>query len=308
MKKIVSFLLVTVMVFSIALDSFAMERIMTTPVLIDEYAGNTGVFYAYSLPYCGEEWNAIVFVSDEAEKAKLTATSINSKGDEIYELSLIYSAAKTPVDYLRDGFSELKDANIIHVSDVVTINNSNIASGSMQRGEIENAIENLLIDTYGNKYSRVVYTNSTYAGVSSIKVHEDLVFRYNKKGTLTFAASTALSLAALALTKYLGYSVTASVLALVVSVSGEIISAYSEVDTYIVKADFGRWTTINNSSYVYTITNKIYTHYALNEKNNTKPLYFKEGNPQITYSPSASYYNSYVSQTNDAYAIYQEMN
>lgn len=161
---------------------------------------------------------------------------------------------------------------------------------------------------YGNEYERVVYRNLTYPNIDEIAVHEDLVLRMHKEGDRTFAAGTALSVAALALTSMTGISVALSSLALIVSVSGEYIDARATVDAYIVEADFGRWTTIDDGDYVYTMTNKIYRHCGLNERNNETAAYLQNDNPSPSYIPSSSYYNNYSAQAADAYALYQQTN
>lgn len=56
------------------------------------------------------------------------------------------------------------------------------------------------------------------------------------------------------------------------------------------------------------MANKIYRHCGLNERNNGTRAYVQDIDTEPFYMPSASYYNDYSAQANEAYDLYVRMN
>lgn len=309
MKKSISLLLVVAMLFSMSSIAFAADNMSMEPELLEEYAVNTGTFYTYALDYVDDTWNAIIFVPNDGNSVSFSATKItplveeaqDGADDRIYSVTIEAVENKDPLEYLQEGFSLLGQASVVNAASFDT-------SVAERRDSVQADLFADARKIYGSEYQRVVCRDYTYPNVNVISVHEDLVMRMTKKGTKTFAAGTSLSVAALALTKMAKISVRISVLSLVVSVVGECISAAASVDAYVVDVDFGRWTTINNGSYVYTMTNKIYRHCGLNERNNETRAYLQREDPELAYTHSSAYYNDYSAQIADAYNLYLRMN
>ena len=313
MKKIISMLLVVTMLISMNSVALAAEFSQAQPKLLEEYAVDTGVYYRYELFRDGEKWVAIVFAPNDGSNITFYAAPrlfpeaevLENRDYSIYTVSIKPSVNAEKTDYLREGFASLQEATVTNASAFDTIGS---ASGEMTRDSVQRDLYNDLREIHEDEYERVVYRNLTYPDVNEIAVHEDLIFRHRPKGDKTFAAGTALSLVAIALTNMTGISVALSSLAVVVSVSGEYLAASATIEAYIVEADFGRWTTIDDIDYVYTMTNKIYRYCGLNELNNEVEAYVQNDNPTPIYNPSSSYYNNYSAQAADAYAMYQRMN
>lgn len=313
MKKLLSLLLIVAMLFSVNSVAFAADYSQAELGLLEVYTVDTGVYYRYGAFHDGEEWIAIVFMPNNGRNISFSATPLvppaaeeqEKQDDRIYTISIASSANKGSADYLQEGFASLQEASVISASFFDTIESANEAP---LRDSVQRDLFAAMRQIYGNEYERVVYRNLTYPNINEIDVHQDLVFRMHREGSRTFGVGTALSVAALALTRLTGISVAISFLALIVSVSGEYINASATVDAYIVEADFGRWTTIDDGDYVYTMTNKIYTHCGLNERNNETAAYLQNDNPTPEYIPSSTYYNSYSAQAADAYAMYLQMN
>lgn len=310
MKKFISSLLVFAMFLSLSSVASASEIQHEAPELLEEYAIDTGTYYTYSVNYWGETWYAIVFVPNDGRDVVFSATSIVTSGtgnqnepdDRIYTVSLKPSLTSDAVDYLRDGFASLDKASVISATSFVP--SEPVVE---RRDSIQADLFGAMREIYGNEYERIVYRNSTYPGIKEVKVYQDLVLRMNKKGARTFSAGTALSMVSLTLTKLTKINVTLSFLSTALSVATEYLDARKDVDAYVVKADFGRWTTIDDGSYVYTVTNKIYSHCGLNERSNETRAYLQGGNPEPLYIPSSSYYDRFYAQTNDAYNAYMNM-
>lgn len=303
-KKFVSLLLVIVMLFSMSFTAVAIEISQTKPVLLEEYESEVGTYYRYALSYHNAIWHSIIFIPDNNQKISFTATSLNKDDDELYESMIEFSETKNPVDYLKDGFASLECASITNMSDFVLSDNNQASDDAMPRDAVQRDFMTAMRNIYGNEYERILYRDSTYKGVDEVIVHEDLVYSCNKKGSLVFDAGTPLSAISLAVTKLTNLSITLSAISLALSVAGDVIDAYATIDTYILKADFGRWTTIDDGSYVYTMTNKVYTHVGINERNNENDVQLEESNPELIYMPSATYYKDYSAQTDDAYYAY----
>lgn len=305
MRRIISLFLAVVLIFSVNSMAFATDTVQTEPKLYDEYTISTGVYYSYTLNYDNAEWTAIIFVPNDERDVSFSAVQVNNlsverqdeENDGIYTLTIEKAQGKGTLDYLRDGFASLNEANEISLE-------SFNADAVQRRDSVQADLFNDARSIYGNEYERVVFRDYSYSGVDVIAVHEDMVLRMNSVGSASFGVGTSLSSAALVLTKYTKISVALSVLSLVVSVAGEIIDAYATVDAYIVEVDFGRWTTVNNGSQEYTITNKIYKHCGLNERNNEVRAYLQEENAELNYYPSSSYYHDYTAQADDAYDLY----
>lgn len=314
MKKCISLFLVFAMVLSLSSVSLAADNVQMEPELLEEYDIDTGTYYRYVLNYTGDEWDAIIFVPNDDERAvSFTATQItplmseaqNGVDDGIYSLTIDQEVNKDPLEYLQEGFDLLDQASVISVTSFDT---------SVEVAEPRDSVQADLFraarEIYGDEseHERVLYSDYTYPDVDVISVHQDLVLRLVEKGSLTFAAGTSLSVVALAMGNLTGFSVLLSTASIVVSVVGEYLDAIAEVDAYIVRVDFGRWTTINNGDEVYTITNKVYRHCAFNERNNEREAYLQPENPELSYDPSSTYYYDYGAQVEDAYDMYLRIN
>ena len=310
MKKLISILLVVAMLFSMSSEALAAEGVQAEPELLEEYTISTGTYYNYSLQHSGETWNAIIFMPNDGRDISFSATSLvplesenQEEGDDkIYTLPIKPSAEKGVLDYLQEGFSSLQKASVINASDFDTSGKEVETRDSVQ-ADLFKAMRAI----YGNEFERVTYRNSTYPKVKEVAVHQDLVLRMEKKGGKTFDAGTALSAVSLAMSKIAAVSVTVSLIAMSTSVRDDCLAANATLDAYIVKADFGRWTTIDGGDYVYTMTDKIYKHCGINERYNEKRAYLQKENATLTYNPSSSYYNDYLAQTKDAYNMYLKM-
>lgn len=309
MKKSISLFLIVAMLFSMSSVAFAADNVQMEPELFEEYAVDTGIFYRYTLDYVGDEWDAIIFVPNDGSSVSFSATKItplvegelDEADDGIYSVTIEAGANKEPLEYLREGFSLLNQASVVSAS---TFDTNTVEQRDSVQADLFAAARKI----YGNEYERVVYNDYTYPNVDVISVHGDLTLRMRKEGSKTFEVGTSLSVAALALTKMTGVSVTLSFLSLVVSVRGEIIDTLAVVDAYVVDVDFGRWTTVDNGDYVYTIANKIYQHCGLNERNNETKAYLQDEEPELLYMPSPTYYNDYSAQVEDAYNMYLGLN
>ena len=312
-KRLTCLFLAIAMLFSVSSVATAVESAEQNPKLLEAYAIETGTYYSYSLLHNNEEWQAIVFIPNDGRDASFAAVSLDGESNDIYMSSIKTTRENNPIGYLKKGFSSLSEAETVNVKSFSSVLEVEPTEGKNSpspdtRDSVLNDLMAQMRQRYGNETEYIAYRSYIYPGVDVIEVHQDLVYRNHKMGAYSFFGGTALSLVALGFANITGISVPVSILALIVSVSGEFIDGDITLDTWILEADFGRWTTIDGGSYVYTVANKICKHYGINERNNEKPAYLKADNPEIIYLPSLTYYNDYIAQTDEAHELYLEMN
>lgn len=291
----------------ISTNSFALSGTPSLQLNLNEvYSIETGTYYAYSYDYQSDSWYSIVFVPNNGTQVSFVTTSNNEDNDEIYSLLIDYSADTPISNYIIEGMQSLHSADITRSSDfvVTSSNDTDTTLYPQRRDSVQADLYADLSDIYGERYEDELYTFSSYPNVDSITVHHDLVFRLEQEDDLFFEVGTTLSTAAVMLSRYTKSSIRLSIVSIALGVVGEIITSGQTVDVYKVTADFGRWTTINDSSYMYTITNKIYEHCGINARGNEDRAYIVDESPEPIYVPNISYYYDLTAQADDAYAAY----
>lgn len=300
MKRMVSIIVTLSIILSLSVTFAFALQVREDVTLCDIYEISSGVYYSYHCVRNGDPWYAIIFVPNDEDR-DVTFDAREEGENAIYSLKIQrQNAAKSSdgINYVTKGFSSLNQAEVDYISDSLIGNEVTV----MPRDSVQADLLADMRSRYGTEYDRVVCTNYTYSGVSSIEIHQDLIYRsYKVKSRLNFAAGTTLS--AIALKVKGNVSITLSLLAIALGIVGEVAETYKTVDVYEVQAITGRHGTVNGGTYVYTSTNKFDIHRGVNELNNEIRAYIVDEG-ETTYVPSSTYFHSYTAQCDDVYAAY----
>ena len=302
MNKIISLVVALSIFISIGANAL-FEANKTTFSLTETYETETGTFYSCVSKSGGKIWNSIVFVPKDSRSVTFHTRAYDE--EIIYELELQPNArglnesvSSLIQEYVEDGIDNLAFAKSINTSKYVLESNT-----SQTRDSVVADLKNDLRNRHEDEYTRTIrtYTSSTYPGVNSIQIKEDLVFHIYEDRHFGFSAGTSLS--AIALTLSGEASVLVSLVATALAIIGETAEVYKSVDTYDAVADYQRFATVNGGSYPYSYANRYTTHRAVNERNNEVRAYIIDLG-WTTYSPDANYYGNIDAIADDAYEAF----
>lgn len=292
MKKFISLLLTFCMFFTMSMSAFA------APVEENVVRTARGTYYTYSEPYDGDVWEIIVYHPNNADVMEFTTRAHNSP--------MIYSteiSGNNPQNL--DIQNVLEDISLRRV-EVRSMNSQECIQNSTpsRRTAVEGSMKRALRSEYGNEYSGKVlatYNNSYFPNVSRIQIKEDMFFRFDPDNPLKrfFKAGSTVAEIAMAIFKVPTDEDVEAVITLLGGANALLEDTSIEKHTAIV--NLGRYAYINGGSTIYNNTYKFYNHDALDMEGVDEVVLV---DPEIRYSDSASYFNSYYQQATDAYNAY----
>lgn len=162
----------------------------------------------------------------------------------------------------------------------------------------------------GAKYTNRLLHTTTFKS-NKYRVYQSLDFRVNAKGSTSWGkAMTVTSL----ITGVLGLTATTALVKAICGVFGIAASAGSiipagKLNKYDCIGMEYRTVTINGSKYVYNSTDKFtsYKGYENASNSSKERAYIDTSSKKIDYLEGKTYYNSYTSQINDAYIMFQRI-
>lgn len=310
MKKFLSIILSTAILFSISATAFATEREIATPTsaVVDISGGNL---------YTSEEGGKRVAILTNDENHLLDVSICYlSAPNTVYQWTITdYPISTfTPsnpqfwyniVDYVED---QMSDANIVYFTEVTYEEPIELPQTRSSAGS---ALLNQLEELMGlGEYSDTVVHNITYQG-QRYRILEYMDFRILNDGSKSW--SNTIQVSSL-IVSVLGIVYSLSVLSAICSAFGVAINAYSElsagtINKYICLADVCRWVSINGSTYPYNITDKYFEYRAYEDAdlNSRRGAYIDTGSKAEYYTDDEAYFYSNDSQIMDAYVAFSRI-
>lgn len=144
---------------------------------------------------------------------------------------------------------------------------------------------------------------------NTYKIYETLTFRYSDTGYKSWSKKISVSSF---IVSVIGAAVTSARVKIICDVFGLASNASSliptgKVNKYICRAYYSRFTTINGSSYAYTMTDKTIEYKGYEDADGVGRARLDKATKDTYYSDSSSYFSSYVDQYKDARAMFKKI-
>ncbi len=303
MKRTISLLLVFSMLMSFGGNVFAASPDVGTGLPENVCVIDGG--YAYS--EFTDDYS-IVILTEDATQYVSGSIIYSSAPDDAYQFMIPNWAASeyaptsaafwtSVVDYMEANLNEAD--LIVFNTDEITTYSSAIADLTPQLQALE-----------GTGYSKTLKSVASYQG-QTFRIYEEKsvdVYRTDQHHAWSAAISIATLIAKLALKSSSTLVKTIGLLfGITAAVASSMLPANGNVYYYIGRAWSTRYTTINGSTYVYNIAEKIiyYSGFEDTSMNNTdRAELTPEPYDKVFTKDSEAYYNSFAQQREDAYAMF----
>lgn len=309
-RKTIAMLLCMSMIFVLSSAAFASE-----PAEVSVLPMTDGVIYAredanqiavVSVPNSGDLLEVNVLDADMPSVVK--QYYIDAEGIAANNLSSARASEWNEVISMCNNSAESEKQIIFTVEDVTYDTPIDITN---RRSSITADLEGDLTDFHGSEYEGVLKYSTTYSG-QNIKIYERMDFRIYENGYKSWSTGSPLITLGTFILEVLLLTVNnklVSALSDVFAVGESVdslIAGSGRVNKYNCVAYVGRYSSINNSEYAYTMTDRVhsYTGYDDNDLNSTARAAIDESSKYSYYSDSSTYYNSYASQVEDAYEMF----
>lgn len=309
MKKWLGLFLSIVMTFTTVFTSFASVDSQTKK-LVSTYEGRIENGYMYTMV---TDYKSVTILTNDEENLIDIAITYSSDPGKVYqlliddypEMELSPRTSEFWSGVIRYAESNLSNAKIniirqVRYEEPIEVSTMRSLLGGYFKSEYRSNEESEYSD-------RLKYT-TTYEG-QTIRIYEsfdDIIV-----DELGFDSwSTAISVSSLIATIIGAKATTKRVQDICnlygVSVGFASLVPAGSINYYSITGDVYRYSTVNGSEYAYTITDKFieYMGYENPDINNEDPAVFDSESREVYYSDSQSYFNSYVSQKEDAYEMF----
>ena len=310
MKKFISIILSTAILFSISATAYATEAdtAYITSAVVDISGGNL---------YTSEENDKRVAILTNDENHLLDVSICYlSAPNTVYQWTITdYPISTfTPsnpqfwyniVDYVED---QMSDANIVYFTEVtyeepIELPQTRSSAGSDLLDELEELMGL-------GEYSDTVVHSITYQG-QRYRILEYMDFRILTDGSKSWA--NAIQVSSLIVT-VLGLVASSTLITAICCAFGVVASASSllpagTINKYLCVADVCRWVSINGSAYPYNITDKYFEYKGYENASNDsrEKAYIDDGSLSEYFTDDEAYFNSNNSQIMDAYVVFSRI-
>lgn len=311
-RHILSFLLAFCILLSSSIPAYA-SKAENTEAEIEILTLDDGSIYTRK----ASTQNVVVTIPSNSSQIEIDF-SFTSNPDKVYQFYTSYDhdlslANATSEDWsfiLALCQSSLSSAKQIDFS-VEDVTYEEPIDISRTRSSVAADLIEGLIELQGKEYEKLVVHSTTYQG-QNIKVYQMKVHRIYEAGYKRWSTGEDLITLGAFITGVLGLTATATVLGVFSIVFGVLPSAASKisgsgrVDKYKCDTIYSRYTTVNNSKYVYTMTDEVYEYmgYDDNDIASTARAAIDSSDCTHFYYDSEAYYNSFSAQVQDAYNLF----
>ena len=260
--------------------------------------------------YVQQDRNRIIAIINN-EKTKLVDISIKYVNDEnkvyhwVVENGLVDNLNyKDIIAYANDNFSS---AEIIDFYDV-TYDEPIEVNSNARLSAVADLYEDLEKYVGSSRYKKkLMYTRKDDG--NKYQIYETLTFRCVATGYKSWSKKISVSSF---IVSVIGAVATDARVKMICEVFGLVSNASSlipagKVNKYICRAYYSRFTTINGSSYAYTMTDKTVEYKGYEDADGAGRARLDKATKDTYYSDSSSYFSSYVDQYKDARAMFKKI-
>lgn len=309
MKKVVALILCFVMVFSASSVAFAVEPVDQehNEVLMDIQGGK---LYAVA-----DGLKTVAILTNDEEHLLDVSITYSDQPKTSYQWVLTdypetfdYTQASFWSGVIENVNSRLSEANVYHITETVCDEPVETYSLDSSTGaDFKEQMEDLL--GTAEYYDRQKYMTS-YQG-KSFRVYDNMQFRIENKTLKSWRSAMPVSSL---ITGILGLAITQPLIAAICGTLSIVASAATMLPdtggiyTYRCRAMNYRYVTMEMGTYPYNVTDKYidYKGFEDADLNSTARAYIAKDAPEVSYTVSEEYFDNYLQQVKDAYAMYQQ--
>lgn len=309
-KRYISLLLMIAVLLSFPVNAYATadKKVVNsaeTLVLSD------GTIYTNVLDNC----RIVITVPVNSLQAEINY-SFSSEPGRVFQIVVNKNEIITPdgtvnwsdVNYLcRNQYSSAKQIDIVfeHVRYEEPIDITNT------RGGVRISFEAALEVLHGAEYEGLKMYESVRLG-ERIKIYQRQDYRIEEIGAFSWTSTAAFLTLGAFISGHLGYDATEETVSTIASVLGvadsvtTIIASSGSIDEYSCVVLVRRYATINDSVYIYNITDDIYSYtgYDDGDIHSDNPSEVVISSLDHYYSHSSAYFSNYSAQAADAYDLF----
>lgn len=310
MKKFISIILSTAILFSISATAFASEAktAPTNSAVVDISGGSL---------YTSEENDKKVAILTNNENHLLDVSICYlSMPNTVYQWTITDypiptftpSNSQFWYDIISYVENQMSTANIVHFTEVtyekpIELSQTRSSAGADLLSQLEELIG-------VSEYSDDVIHSITYQG-QRYRILESMDFRILTDGSKSW--TTTIQVSSL-IASVLGLVASSTLITAICGAFGVAASAYSmlpagTINKYLCVADVCRHVSINGSAYPYNMTDKYFEYKGYENANNNshERAYIDDGSLNEYYTDDEDYFNSNNSQVMDAYVVFSRI-